>query len=232
LAHKNVKPFDSTQVDAYADATGMYFGPAMACLMSGFSPLHLAISSRRRRFLALASLVCYLSVSSGFPLPQPMVAKTSGERFPCEKHACGCTSAAQCWHDCCCTTLDQRLAWAETNNVVVPEDIRSQLVLLRATPKRACCANRDAHSRQDSSTRTCCTQPKVDRSKRSTTLVLPQLVRQCRGLASSWISCGAVTPPPARTTCPFDLSFVDWLIVADPSLNAVSRSPDIPPPRV
>lgn len=46
------------------------------------------------------------------------------ERFPCEDHACGCVSAEECWHDCCCYTPHQRLVWAIRNGVTPPESVR------------------------------------------------------------------------------------------------------------
>ncbi len=45
------------------------------------------------------------------------------ERYPCEDHACGCASSEGCWHDCCCFTPHQRLAWAIRNGVKPPESV-------------------------------------------------------------------------------------------------------------
>lgn len=46
------------------------------------------------------------------------------ERYPCEGHACGCASADECWHECCCYTSHQRLVWAIRNGVTPPESVR------------------------------------------------------------------------------------------------------------
>jgi hypothetical protein len=185
------------------------------------SPLCLAISFRRRRLLSLASLVCYVGVAGGFPLSYPSVIKSTSERFPCEKHACGCTSAAQCWHDCCCMTLAERGAWAEANGIAIPIEVRSELLASRMSPSRSCCAHRNSPYAQSKS----CP------SDRSTMLALPQFVRHCRGLATSWISCGAVTAPPARMACGLDLPLAECLVQSDPSLTSFSEGPDVPPPR-
>lgn len=45
------------------------------------------------------------------------------ERFPCEDHACGCVSAEECWHDCCCYTPHQRLVWSIRSGVTPPESV-------------------------------------------------------------------------------------------------------------
>lgn len=45
------------------------------------------------------------------------------ERYPCESHACGCASARECWHECCCYTHQQRLVWAIRNGVTPPESV-------------------------------------------------------------------------------------------------------------
>src|SRR5690606_31989476 len=34
-----------------------------------------------------------------------------GEAFPCENHACGCTSAEDCFGSCCCFSPAELAAW-------------------------------------------------------------------------------------------------------------------------
>ncbi len=46
------------------------------------------------------------------------------ERYPCEKHACGCVSALECWSNCCCHTPRQRLVWAITHGVQPPDSVK------------------------------------------------------------------------------------------------------------
>ncbi|MFG0285843.1 MAG: hypothetical protein ACF8R7_15615 [Phycisphaerales bacterium JB039] len=41
----------------------------------------------------------------------------AGEPFPCEDHACGCSSADDCFDDCCCFTDAQIAAWAAQRGV-------------------------------------------------------------------------------------------------------------------
>ncbi|HTQ39729.1 MAG TPA: hypothetical protein VMJ32_11930 [Pirellulales bacterium] len=36
-------------------------------------------------------------------------------------HRCGCQSAEECWRNCCCMTLEERLIWARENHVIPPD---------------------------------------------------------------------------------------------------------------
>ncbi len=73
-----------------------------------------------RRCTRWAALVAYLTLALGVQLPMP-AATTSDELYPCKGHPCGCATAEQCWRHCCCTTLEQRLAWARENYVTPPD---------------------------------------------------------------------------------------------------------------
>jgi hypothetical protein len=55
------------------------------------------------------------------PLPPNSPEKDSSEPFPCQNRPCGCRSADQCWKKCCCFNNAQKVAWAKSNNVKVPE---------------------------------------------------------------------------------------------------------------
>jgi len=63
-------------------------------------------------------LVVYGLLLTGLPLPIPSHSgPKSTERYPCEDSACGCSDAEQCWSQCCCNTLRERLAWARRHRV-------------------------------------------------------------------------------------------------------------------
>jgi hypothetical protein len=67
--------------------------------------------------LALASVTaCSLAI----PLPAPAAKKTVGQPFSCQHHACGCRDAEACWHDCCCFTAAEKVAWARRHGVAPP----------------------------------------------------------------------------------------------------------------
>jgi hypothetical protein len=91
------------------------------------------VSSLRRhpRLLTGASLLllaAYVVAAFGV-LPSPRVVlgwfgRVSGERYPCESCGCGCSSATECWTNCCCHTEHERLVWAITNGVMPPASVR------------------------------------------------------------------------------------------------------------
>ncbi len=77
---------------------------------------------RVRRIIAMSMVVCYVLGQGIIPIPV-ISAKTDDTPYPCQNHACGCSSAAQCWKACCCFTKEQKIAWAKENNVAIPYHI-------------------------------------------------------------------------------------------------------------
>lgn len=77
---------------------------------------------------ALLVLLAFLHVlgAVGLPMPSvPMPARLSkasgGLAYPCQNRPCGCLSYEQCWAgDCCCFTLEQKVAWARDQGEDVP----------------------------------------------------------------------------------------------------------------
>ena len=103
---------------------------------------------RRRDLLVWLALSSHLAVAFGFPLPAPGRTKpTDGAAYPCQSFPCGCLSSEQCWAgDCCCFTLEQKVAWAEANGVEPPPHVRPLVASRQARPsappkkKKSCCA--------------------------------------------------------------------------------------------
>jgi len=47
--------------------------------------------------------------------------KDLSQPFPCMNRPCGCRSADEFWKKCCCFTNQQKVAWAEANDVAIPQ---------------------------------------------------------------------------------------------------------------
>ena len=79
-----------------------------------------------RAFVAALLIVNQFAVASGLPFPMPdsAVKKDLSKPFPCMNRPCGCQNADQCWHECCCFTMREKLAWAEANGVTPPDFVR------------------------------------------------------------------------------------------------------------
>ncbi len=89
-------------------------------LLRFFARLPHARVSHRQSLLRWTAACAYAVLALGIPLPMP-VGKASKGLYPCMNHHCGCQSAEQCWRNCCCMTLEERLVWARQNHVRPPE---------------------------------------------------------------------------------------------------------------
>jgi hypothetical protein len=140
------------------------------------------------------TLFSQLMLTFGFPLPAPRRSKSSsGIAYPCQSRPCGCLTSEECWKgDCCCFTIEQKLLWAESNDIEPPEHVRS-LVESRIsrtvqTQKKSCCEKEKSTTQLTSSEctsdqllKSCCdkkTQPQKDSGVR---WVLGMFARKCRG---------------------------------------------------
>lgn len=128
--------------------------------------LRTALANRSRDFVLWLTLISHMVVAFGFPLPSLRHKKPAdGVPFPCQSRPCGCLSAEQCWKgDCCCFTLEEKLAWAEANGVEPPAHVRS-LVKSRsgrsASKKKSCCSEAEpAPTPSITAQPTCCDKRK------------------------------------------------------------------------
>ncbi len=96
---------------------------------------------------ALLGLLAFLHVlgAVGMPLPVVPVGSQSGKSqggpaYPCQNRPCGCLSYEQCWAgDCCCFTLEQKIAWARKQGEYVPSTALAKLAdKEEISPPEAC----------------------------------------------------------------------------------------------
>jgi len=71
-----------------------------------------------RNSILLATLIGHMVSSFGVPV---FITRTGGHKdlrvpFPCMYRPCGCRNAQDCWHNCCCLSLAERIAWAKQYN--------------------------------------------------------------------------------------------------------------------
>ncbi len=202
-------------------------------------------SLRFRRFITGVAVVAYFGNVWGFPLPLSET-KHASVAFPCQGHACGCQSAAQCWQDCCCYTPAERLAWAEANGVTIPQEARVALVAAAGsqTPaaqpsQRSCCR----HDHEDEDATSCasvscasvdpgCSHCKSNDRPQARGWVLGIEARKCRGLSTEWVASGASLPLEIRTLWEFDWTPVGHAAMPTDAWRSLSFSPAVPPPQV
>jgi hypothetical protein len=121
-----------------------------------WSARHKGRRTEWRSAIAWLTLASHLLVTLGMPLPvSSRVRKDTSVPFPCQDHACGCVSARHCWSgDCCCMTLEEKLAWARANRVSTPLELVSvsNADWHATSPEKGCC------SRSASLATRCCKQ--------------------------------------------------------------------------
>lgn len=114
--------------------------------------MRIALGDRSRGIVVGLTLYSYLMITVGLPLSSLNRKKpTDGVPYPCQSRPCGCLTAKQCWQgDCCCFTLEEKLAWAEANGVEPPEHVRPLVESRRSRPaplkRKSCCSGTESAS--------------------------------------------------------------------------------------
>jgi hypothetical protein len=226
-----------------------------------------------RPLLTWLAILGYGVLALGLPLPAGMrpsaavpgldvagviAAKDRSVPFPCMNSPCGCASADQCFRECCCTTLAERLAFARRHRLdaalVASLEARmpaTDVVAERKAP-RACCASDHASKgcceSQAKSTapprgagKSCCDDavaadtceappvPMVEGGRlRQVTL---RAMLACKGLVTSWLAV-AGAPPVPRFEITGLLPPRAWVELLDESGDDPLLVPVPPPPKV
>ena len=196
-----------------------------------------------------AALAIYLFLSLGIQLPLP-VSKKSDQPYPCMNHPCGCASAEQCWRHCCCTTLEQRLAWARENHVTPPAyaltearargiDWESYCAVGAEHESRICrdgeeeladCHPRDCHEVHHGDVQRTCSHPQ------NTPVAPPRGIvwiaaLACQGSDLNWVGLSVSLPPPAETQLTGPPNNAQRLFLPAEQFSSISFAPPTPPPR-
>lgn len=184
-----------------SDVVGKYRNPRSVHPPTGASSVksRACRKSLRIRLGVLVSLGTIAFASIGMPLPA-LVHKDRSKPFPCMGRACGCMSAEECKHGCCCFSNKEKLAWALRNGVD-PSNVADMDAIPIATvnnEKKDCCAGGCCHKRQDPACFRCtrCQANALDGPEDSAEddRVLPSLLRNCRGAPGGWLTLGIAGP--------------------------------------
>jgi hypothetical protein len=186
-----------------------------------------------RPALAVAALLAQLVAATGAPVFSPHVAKGGAIPFPCQANPCGCSTSEECWAgDCCCFTLEEKVAWAESRGVEPPAHARAIIAARKAPkqkPKPACCAERE---------KSCCrtaSEPAAAPAAPAPAVkwASAALVRKCRGDGPAGVLKLQVSVPPclpSEVRAPRPACGCVVPLDANPFVAFVR--PPIPPPRV
>ena len=193
--------------------------------------------SSLRRLCSLIVLVSVCLSLLPLPLPSPKrIDKDQSQPFPCQNRPCGCRSAAQCWKKCCCFSNSQKIAWAKTNCVAVPEHVHTAAAQESKSPsyQEPSCAKKSKEG-------TCCRTPekksgskqaagKKSGASKSVEYVIGILAEQCRG-ESSFLNLlpWAVIPDAVSVNIFSGVAFASHgECLLQP---AITYQPPTPPPR-
>ena len=196
-----------------------------------------------RRCVGGTMIAAYVVVAAGVPLPAIREPAKGGELFPCASCGCGCDSAEQCWQNCCCHTLAERLAWAEKNGVKPPafaiaaaklagldaggRPLTARVVKLTLAAKSCCHAKRDC-CKSSAAKHTCCSsheesKPEIDAAN----FVVAYRALGCHGQFFNWLAAVPTLISVERELTD-RLALVDWL---GPHSSAVAGGvTDVPTP--
>lgn len=188
-----------------------------------------------KRLLSIAVIASLLAGSAGVPVVS-RVAKDRSQPFPCQDNPCGCASADECWHHCCCHTNREKVAWAHEHGVTPPDFVVAAAEKEEQSATQTCCthhhcekcaAKAAAHHDEASS-------PKQAVAKDSVKirLVLVDLARHCRSLPQFWMLVSAALPVRIETAWSFDAKVVGRVIDAPVPERCIELSPPVPPPKL
>ena len=190
------------------------------------------IARKTASLLALAAVV--LSSLGVFLLPH--TTPSGSGAYPCQGGTCGCASAEQCWRSCCCTTLSQRLTWAQRHGITPPKFVRQQVAAvgvhaLDEKPK-TCCSADSASCSEDSSPDECVAIDTGSAQSLPAQLVLISAVNRCRGLTAYIAIFGVAICEPIGNALIAPPVAGQWLMPAEVSFTSAELSPPTPPPRI
>ncbi len=171
---------------------------------------------------------CLVLSFVGIPLPAGMK-KDRSVPFPCQDRACGCMSAADCKHGCCCFSEAQRREWARQRRLD-PETVApaaNKLAVEKPHSQASCCGTAGC----DCCSATRRSAPEASKKSIETDeddVVLLWQAKRCQGQGEWWLSIVFVMPPmPTEYIFPYHLkSYAD----GTPSVHHLVRSdePDEP----
>jgi hypothetical protein len=214
-----------------------------------FSHRTLSFTSRpRRRLFAGLALLAYTMCLVGYPVHRTG-SQDRSTPFPCQDHACGCNSAAQCWDNCCCFSPAERLAWAREHGVRIPTAVATRLAEEAAeatehlhAAKSCCRETHDAHAAADTPCGSCSQETACDahsadaaadhhESTGGIRWINAIAAQKCQGLTTLWLLTGASLPVEIKSLWEFDWTPAGSAVVA--SANSISHAwaPPVPPPR-
>jgi hypothetical protein len=195
-----------------------------------------------RPIVSISLIVAFLSGTSAIPV-KVRVLKDRSQPFPCQDNPCGCSSADECWHHCCCHTNREKLAWAREHGVTPPDFVIAAAEKEEKEASPSCCqrghcahcasaaADHDEHNHAACARCTAKTSKGTDTGLR-TVFVISDLARRCAGMPIVWSVLSSALPVQIRPVWSFDTRIIGSVVELTTSAPAVDLSPPVPPPKL
>lgn len=184
----------------------------------------MGIDAPLRRVITWCTILAYVAVASGLPLPwgspaareaRPdpvgtarLHAKDRSTPFPCMDKPCGCATAEQCFANCCCNTPAETLAWARAHGVkpALLAALERRAGRERAKPSASCCGTTAARSCCEPEPEAACcrvappaasTEPQGESLRSAPRFhgVVLRAMLACGGLVEQWVASAGSMPP-------------------------------------
>lgn len=189
-----------------------------------------------RHAVAVAALFAQLLAATGAPVfARPGTGKAGAVPFPCQNHPCGCATSEQGWAgDCCCFTLEEKLAWADARGVTPPEHVRPTVEARKLARKSetSCCAKKSAPSCCPADAKKDGAPEHVPPAKPAIKWVAGVFAQKCRGEGTAGLLKLELISTPALSAALREIAHArDSVRVPDPRLTSALHIPPTPPPR-
>jgi hypothetical protein len=188
-----------------------------------------------KRLFSITVVVSLLVGSAGVPVVS-RVTKDRSQPFPCQDNPCGCASADECWHHCCCHTNREKVAWAHEHGVTPPDFVVAAAEKEEHSAEQTCCkhhgcakcaAKAAAHHDEASPAKQAAAKSPLE-----IRLVLVDLARHCRSLPQFWSLVSAALPVRIEPAWSFDERVVGRVIDVPVPQRRVELAPPVPPPKL
>jgi hypothetical protein len=170
---------------------------------------------------------------------------------------CGCATAEQCFTNCCCHTLAERLAWAKARGlepavlaalarrvaVASPAPAAGGCCAVKQQAKPSCCASSDdGEGAEDSvcgDSKSLAGEPvsppssdePAPNDEPGCKVVILRAMLACGGIVAQWAAVGVSLPPPGIVTCELPWPSIGTVVIRDEQASDRGGPPDLPPPR-
>jgi hypothetical protein len=186
-----------------------------------------------KRLLSILVMASLFFGSGGVPVVV-RISKDRSQPYPCMDNPCGCSSADECWHHCCCHTNREKVAWAREHGVTPPDFViaAAEKEEKESSAAQACCPHPGCAKCAARAAAAQAASKPGKKARLRFRLVLVDMARRCGNMAQVWSLFGPALPVRLETAWSFDQKVVGRVIEAPVLDTSVPLPPPVPPPKL